>query len=254
MSRRFGEPPSDWSAGEDAVRWEKFAESNGLADAQVAALCERLMKDRQLRLNETFAAYASATLPDSAWDGGWRHWTYELRMPEGVFVGGNWEPEIPIDELLPRDRAVLKASLRRSYRARSGFVHAGDRMGDGTNELLLMYPAPQADQRLSFAALRYLLRSPIDHEIRTWSTGDGDVPDPDDARGAHLRAQTTRAGMDNAGARGADEGQQAAPVLRSSALRRSPRPRAPQRCGKGLLRADRLKAQGAHQRRQPGPA
>ena len=138
-------------------------------------LRERLMKDRQLRLNETFAAYASATLPDSAWDGGWRHWTYELWMPEGVFVG-NWEPEIPIDELLPRDRAVLKASLRRSYRARSGFVHAGDRMGDGTNELLLVHPAPEADQRVSFAALRYLLRSLIDDEIRTRSAGDGVVP------------------------------------------------------------------------------
>jgi hypothetical protein len=135
------------------------------------------MQDRQLRLNETFATYASATLPESAWDSRWRHWTYQLRMPEGEFIGGNWDDGMPIDDLLPRDRDVLKACLRRSYRARSGFVHAGDRLGDATGELLLMHPAPKADKRLSFAALRFLLRSLIDHEIRTRSSGDGAVPD-----------------------------------------------------------------------------
>lgn len=178
MSRRFGRPPRDWSAWEDADKWDRVFEENGLAEAQVEALRKRLMRDKHLRLSETFAEYAGMTLPDSFWEGERRDWTYGITMPEGAFTGvGNWHPGTPIDQFVPRDRDQLKATLRRSYAARSGYVHSGSRIGDPTAELFRTRATPTEDQRLSFPGLRLLLRALIDHEIRARSTGHPVVPD-----------------------------------------------------------------------------
>lgn len=177
MSRRFGQPPRDWSVWDQADQWDRFSEENNLTEAQVDALRTRLMRDRQLRLNETFASYGSSTLPDSVWNSEWRDWTYSIAMPEGAFAGGSWQPGVPVEQLIPRDRDQLKTALRRSYNARSGFVHTGDRTGDVTAELFLTKEAPTQGQRLSFPGLRLLLRALIDHEVRARTTGNGVIPD-----------------------------------------------------------------------------
>ncbi len=134
------------------------------------------MRDRQLRLNETFAAYASSTLPDLFWDGRWQDWLYTLTMPAGTFTGGGWTSGASIEELVPRDREHLKAALKRSYVARSGFVHAGDRAVDINTEFVARV-IPNRVSRLSFPGLRLLLRGLIEHELRNRSNGRGVVPE-----------------------------------------------------------------------------
>lgn len=177
MSRRFGQPPTDWLAWDQAAQWDRFAEDEGLTAGQAQALRDRLMRDHQLRLNETLATYASSALPDSFWEGEWRDWTYALELPKGIFTGGSWQPGRPVEQLVPRDRDTLKAMLRRSYTARSGFVHSGDRIGDVTAELIRTVSGPSPKERLSFPALRLILRALIDHELRLRTTGDGTVPE-----------------------------------------------------------------------------
>lgn len=176
MSRRFGRPPSDWSDWDQAATWDKFCAQNALSEEQAQALRDTLMRDRQLRLNETFATYASATLPDSFWDGRWQDWLYTLTMPAGTFTGGDWTPGASVEELVPRNRKLLKAALKRSYVARSGFVHAGDRAVDINTEFMARV-MPDHVSRLSFPGLRLLLRGLIEHELRTRSSGEGVVPE-----------------------------------------------------------------------------
>lgn len=175
MSRRFGSPPQNWSDWDQARRWEAFSTDAGLDEDQVGKLQSALMMDRQLRLNETFATYASERLPDSFWEADWRDWLYTLTMPTGVFTGGEWSTR-PVAELVPQDRLELKRALKRTYVARSGFVHSGDRTVDLQGEMLAQ-AAPDRVQRLSFPALRLVLKALIEVELQERTTSPFSMPE-----------------------------------------------------------------------------
>jgi hypothetical protein len=152
-----------------------FIETNHLSDTQAAALRETLMRDRQLRLNETFANYASITLPESFFDQQWRDWVFKYTMPDGTFDGGTWQDPKPVEELVPRDRAALKRALKRSYVARSGFVHSADRAVNLVTEVAA-HTIPDRIERLSFVGLRLVLHALINHELRTRSSMQTSIP------------------------------------------------------------------------------
>ena len=132
------------------------------------------MEDRQLRLTETFATYASMGLSDDFWDDEWHDWVYSVTMPEGDFTGGSWTRR-PIEELVPRDRGLLKRALKKSYVARSGFVHTGERSVDLPSELAAQ-TIPGRVERLTFPALRLVLRGLISAELKRRRASAAELP------------------------------------------------------------------------------
>lgn len=154
----------EWTDWDQAPRWDKFSDTAGLTESQRDALRSALMADRQLRLSETFASYGSERLPKAFWEEQWQDWLYTMQMPTGDFTGGDWVEGQAMETLVPSDRNLLKKALKRSYVARSGFVHSGDR-SVGLRAEMLARAIPQGDSRLSFPALRLVLRGLINTEM-----------------------------------------------------------------------------------------
>ena len=131
LSRAFGEPPENWSDWEDSPIWDDVFDDAALSDRQRSLIRDSLMADRQLRVTATFARYGSRRLRPSYWDGVWDLWIFPVEMKadgETNWMEVDQVAEVPVQQVIPRDRNVLRLALRRSYSARSGFVHEGDRL------------------------------------------------------------------------------------------------------------------------------
>ena len=138
LASHFGHPTTGWSNWESAKEWDLFIESNHLTSSQATSLRAQLMKDRHLRLKQTFRDYVESSLPDVFWDRIWREWTYELDIQTGAWkldLADGWSETSTIGDRLARDRTALRKSLGRAYDARSGFVHAGRRTIDFVSSL-----------------------------------------------------------------------------------------------------------------------
>ena len=175
LSRGFGAPPSNWSDWDQSATWDKFARHHKLPSELYDALKAKLMKNQHLRLKETFANYAAYRLPDDFWDDEWNEWIYNVRMPDGVYDGGDWSSRKHVRDYLTVDRDVLRAALRRSYDARSGFVHTGNRSVNTSSELYSQIHASGEDRPLSYACIRSILSRLLREEIDKYDTTD--LPD-----------------------------------------------------------------------------
>ncbi|WP_194927235.1 hypothetical protein [Catenulispora pinisilvae] len=172
MSRQYGEPPTNWEAWEQARSWDKFARAQGLSDVQAEALRAKLMKSQYLRLKETFVNYVAESLEDGFWEQEWREWIYDVRMPEGVYgEGGSWAVEKHIRDFVTQDRGELCGGLRKTYDARSGFVHSGSRAISTANEIYGLVRHASADRPLPYSVLRSMLAELIKQEVRDRATG-----------------------------------------------------------------------------------
>jgi hypothetical protein len=99
-------------------------EDQGISDSHRAALIERLMKDKQLRLSEIFAHYASTNLRSSFWDIEWQEWMYGINLPEGSWKSPHKLPR-KMGDFVDRDRILLSKALKKSYAARVGVRSLG---------------------------------------------------------------------------------------------------------------------------------
>ncbi|WP_157360706.1 hypothetical protein [Amycolatopsis thermoflava] len=176
LSRAFGAPPSDWSDWDQSATWDKFSRRHKLPPELYDALKAKLMKNQHLRLKETFAQYGSYRLPDDFWDDEWNEWIYNVRMPDGVYDGGDWSSRKRVRDYLTADREVLRAALRRSYDARSGFVHTGNRTVNTSSELYSKIHASTDDRPLSYACIRSILSKILREEIDKHAD-TADLPD-----------------------------------------------------------------------------
>jgi hypothetical protein len=180
LSRRFGSPPSAWDEWDLAASWDSFSAEVDLSHEQYKRLQGKLMKDRQIRLKETFAEYASSRLPESFYDEYYFEWIFVGDGAGGYREGFEAWRE-PISTFVPRDRRELKLSLKRSYDLRSEYVHTG------TSSISYMTPVAPFDpgfsregktgtvfrpgEPLSFTILRSVLLSLIKTEIFEQSDG-----------------------------------------------------------------------------------
>lgn len=176
LSREFGSPPTDWAAWDGAAHWDKFIRKNGLSDAQGAALRADLMKDRQLRLKQTFVNYVVERLPEDFWSLTWQDYLYTVDIQTGHWSGDTWEGTIEMRNLLPEDNETLIGCLRKTYDARSSFVHAGQRIITVIDQIRSLIKPTSPDQPLSFAALRSILTTLIQVELGRHST-EYELPD-----------------------------------------------------------------------------
>jgi hypothetical protein len=171
LAQKYGSPPSDWAEWDLAESWDGFMAEQQLTGAQSAALRDRLMRDKQIRLAETFATYVSNRVPPAFWGEPVRVYQWSVNGLTGVPQGGLWEAGGPRAGAFAGDRRELKKALKRSYYARSRFIHAGERAVPFSEDLVGRIPG-HGDDRLSFAALRAALRRLILTELESRASGD----------------------------------------------------------------------------------
>ncbi|MGC5332258.1 hypothetical protein [Micromonospora sp. DT62] len=177
LSRQFGSPPTAWEDWEQAVSWEKFAKRQGLTDVQYSALKSKLMRDKQLKLSQTFINYAVERMPVSFKSLSWREYTYGVDAGSGQWIQGSWSDEKVMGDYLPAGRDQLIDALKVSYMARSGFVHSGARAVSFLDDLFGQIPGSADGSRpLPFFVMRSLLAELIRVELKANSSGS-ELPD-----------------------------------------------------------------------------
>lgn len=169
LSREFGTPPSGWSKWENSTNWEEFMKELHLKQDQKEMIRARLMRDKQLRLKETFVNYVTETLPDSMGDESWKEWMYEIAInpTHSDFIPGKgqWARDDKVRDHLTTDRDLLRAALKKTYNARSGFVHEGKRTINFLTHLQNTL-VPDYNKPLPFSILRTILSTLIRHELK----------------------------------------------------------------------------------------
>jgi hypothetical protein len=171
LAQQYGSPPGDWAEWDLAVSWDGFMAEQQLTKGQSAALRDQLMLDKQIRLAETFATYVSNRLPAAFWREPVREYKWNVNGLTGKPLGGLWEAGPPRAGVFTGDRRELKKALKRSYYARSRFIHAGERAVPFSDDLVSRIPGHE-DDRLSFAALRAALRRLILTELESRASSD----------------------------------------------------------------------------------
>jgi hypothetical protein len=166
LSRRYGRPPEEWDAWEESGDWEEFTRALGLTDSQRQALFGRLMRDRNLRLSETFANYASTRIPDSFWDRPWNEWQFPIYWDANGarYSKGDWLSRRKVRDLVAHDRDMLNKCLRKTYELRSRFVHQGRRV-DLMGQAVPYGEAIEGTGPLPFAVLRSVLAELVETEL-----------------------------------------------------------------------------------------
>jgi hypothetical protein len=145
-----------------------------LTESQAEGLREELVKNRHLRLRQTFTSYVIGSLPDDFWTIEIEDFHPEIRMePDGTssFTGMKAGDPVLISRLVPRDGDTLRRRLLVSYDARSSYVHDGSgrsSMQSTVTQLLASDPEPKTP--IAFAALRAMLRSLLLTEMTARST------------------------------------------------------------------------------------
>ncbi len=170
LAQRFGSPPTSWQDWDEAASWEKFIAKQQFSDQQAQALRSRLMKDRHIKLAETFATYATTRLPDGFWTQPVRSYEWGvLADPAGAHpIEGSWSEPEPRGPEFAEDPSKVKAAFKMAYQLRSGFLHAGRRdvsfVRDAFSRALVADGQDGASRdkpRLTMAQLRAALRSLI---------------------------------------------------------------------------------------------
>jgi hypothetical protein len=171
LAQKYGSPPSDWAEWDLAASWDGFMAEQQLTEGQSAALRDRLMRDKQVRLAERFATYVSDRLPAAFWGEPARMYQWSVNGLTGQPLEGLWEAGPPRAGAFAGDRRELKKTLKRSYYARSRFIHAGERAVPFSEDLVSRIPG-HGDDRLSFATLRAALRRLILTELESRASSD----------------------------------------------------------------------------------
>ena len=177
LSRGFGEPPSDFASWDASATWGRVFTDATLNQTQREAIVGQLMRNRELRLGETFATYGSTAPRDGFFDEPIEEWVLEVIHDAngGRWGSGDWHEPRVVGAEVPRDRAELRASLNATYELRSRYVHEAERLD--VNSLVKPWsrtPAPGAP--LTYAGLRLVLCELIAVELSRHGE-DGPLPD-----------------------------------------------------------------------------
>jgi hypothetical protein len=190
LAQQYGSPPSEWAEWDLAVSWDAFMSTQQLTAEQSEALRDRLTRDKHMRLAETFATCVSERLPAAFWHKPVREYRWGVDGFTGEPTSGGWKAKASRADPFAGDRHELKRALKRSYKARSQFIHAGERSVPFSDDLMSRIPG-HGDDRLTFAALHAALRRLILIELEDHASNDRlplvnwhvDLPSDDDGGG-----------------------------------------------------------------------
>lgn len=174
LSQQFGSPPSEWDQWDKATEWDAFIGDQRLTDEQAHALRARLMRDRHMRLAENFATYVVERLPAGHWKEPVSNYMWGVDGLAGTAIEGSWEAGRPRGASFG-DKSSAKRALKKTYQARSLFIHAGQRLSDYTSEFFGDVAGRHRDM-LSLAQVRSALRALILLELNDRAT-DARLPE-----------------------------------------------------------------------------
>ncbi|MFE8912758.1 hypothetical protein [Streptomyces globisporus] len=179
-----------WGIWDQAGSWDKFIKAQALTDKQAEALRSKLLeKNAHMRLGERFADYAISGTTEAFFEQELSAWVPNIDWARGSITGGTWNPGPRIGEV-NSNVDDLKKALKKSYAARSGFVHSGERSVDSINQAVGAYAGYKSSAPVPFAILRSLLRHLILREIDSRCTSRETPPIED--RKAHNVATLLR--------------------------------------------------------------
>lgn len=165
LSKKYGNPLTDWHEWELSKEWDALFDAQGLSSEQRGIFRTQLLKDKHLRLGMAFRNYASSRILDSFWDKPLDQWIDGKNVSTGERLPGRLMKARKVSDFIQRDRVVLKNRLSKSYNLRSSVVHESFWL----DLIELGQPIPNTDQHsslpLSFPILRILLAELIWVEI-----------------------------------------------------------------------------------------
>ncbi|MFJ2303030.1 hypothetical protein [Streptomyces sp. NPDC087787] len=165
LAGEFHDFSPSWEVWDQARSWEKFIKAQALSDRQAEALRSKLLeKNAHMRLGERFSEYATRGITDAFFEQELSVWVPDIDWARGSVTGGSWHPGPRIGDV-NSNVDELKKALKKSYAARSGFVHSGERAVDSINQAVGAYAGYKASAPVPFAILRSLLRHLIFREI-----------------------------------------------------------------------------------------
>ncbi|MFF0016109.1 hypothetical protein [Streptomyces sp. NPDC005374] len=170
LSQCFYDASTSWDDWDQAPRWEKFIRVHGLNESQAKSLKYKLLDGAHIRLKAKFTDYASTRVEEKFFDETWTDYVPSISMPDGIATGGQWAEAKKIRYFLPDTRETLRASLRKTYDARSGFVHQGKKATTLTQEAVGLIGRTSPSKPLPFALLRAVLAHLIRLEVRDRAT------------------------------------------------------------------------------------
>ena len=180
LAQQFGDPPSAWQNWDEAASWEEFIAYQRFTEEQAEALRARLMKDKRIRLAETFATYATNRLPEGFWEEPVQSYVWSVNAATASPIEGSWSDPQPRGAAFGGDLSTVKAAFKTAYRLRSQFLHAGKREVTFINDVVHTVLATGGNvgqtkgsqPRFTTAQLRAALRCLILRELA--DRGDAD--------------------------------------------------------------------------------
>lgn len=157
LAMSFGEPPTSWDDWDQAEEWDALFTAQQLSGEQAAALRGRLIRDKHLRLADTFATYAVETLPEGFWDEEVSDYVWGVAAESGEIIEGAWMNARRRDPRFGADPDLAKSSFKKAYQVRSKFMHAGQRTVTLADDMFGQAPGRERTV-LSFAQARAALR------------------------------------------------------------------------------------------------
>ncbi len=160
LAQHFGSPTHEWADWDKATGWDRWSDEQRLSATQRQSLRDRLMRDSHIRLSETFATYVSTRLPQDFWKQDVAEYTWGVDGLTGTALPGAWGKPAPRARFLAENPGLAKQALKKSYQARSRFLHAGTRVVSQTREWFGDGPG-EVRELLSLAQARAALRELI---------------------------------------------------------------------------------------------
>ncbi|PXX42518.1 hypothetical protein [Undibacterium pigrum] len=167
LSRKFGNPPSDWSDWDVANKWDAFFSKNGVDSIVAQAFRDELMRDRHLRLQATFTRYIIDSLSENFWNDEYDEWLYGIDLSRQQWLAPNNYSTKKMSDFIPRDLDILYKMAKSSYKLRNDLVHNGKHIS--LKEVILPFTdGIDSDAPFPFFIIRRILRDIILQEINKY--------------------------------------------------------------------------------------
>jgi hypothetical protein len=176
LSRQFGPVLTEWSNWDQSESWDQFMLGPlGLSGPQATGLRGKLLENKQIRLKYTFIEYVLGSITERLHSRTYAQYSNAISVAiEGVSaLPGNYGEPVEIEFLVPKDPAILRRRLGKSYDARSSVFHDSVRLSTQ-----IVTASPWAErQPLSFAGLRLILDDLLETAARSVDTDSAPFPD-----------------------------------------------------------------------------
>ena len=174
LSAHFDVSEPLWEEYDEYERFDRSFDEIELTEGQRTLLRIEILKNKQLKLRQRFASYASSRVGKTFWDEPIRDFVpnLEMRAETGsTFIGVVEGETIPMENYVPRDPEVFRRRLLATYDARSKYVHVGAKVMDSMTSLQATVGI-RSDKASSieFAGTRRILACLIRAELATHST------------------------------------------------------------------------------------